>query len=394
MVVTAPASWRFVLGWWGTGETLLEIDSPASGTTWSDSLSGQNFTLRLDPSDRMHRIYRKALATDQTRCLTLLDEHPHPQPPVGASGMPVIASGPVISHHADPDSWEWSIGSPYSYLSRRALVLEGDPNLGTRQPVYVFSGTWRQVVQQALDLIAKPAGGWAIPPHRVTLPLTAGPGGTIEVEAVDFETVTSLLDGINSRADGVEVRLRPRWYGAHYPDGYAGVEVAVGATSTHRVPIDLTADTGPVEVLEYHEDGAGRATDVWVTGGRGSDEVLVSGVQDWPALAAGVPPLDLVDTSRTNESAQAVLAARASALLVDVGAPVVTAKIRALVGASPDPLAMPPGTWVDMTMDGDGHPVLPEGRHQMRVVGRSWSIDSPDWVDLDLVGVRPADRWT
>ena len=392
LVVIGMSMPTWIVGDWATGRMLHEIPAPAKGTTFGGDMRGSSATLALDPREPSHRRLREHLRADMTRYVAAIGS-------TAAQPLVALAGGPILLHTADNDDWRWDVGGPDSYPDRRLLIAPQDvkPTLDAEQPVYHLRGTWRQIANQALALL--PRSGRTMPRMAVTVGELAGGGyHEIDVPAVDLESFGALLDKVNSRADGVETRFLPWWEGDTLEDGYFRTEIGVGqdddpyVAGPARIPITIGAPGGTVEVTSWAEDGSGRGTSSWVSGGRGSDQVIIQSWADWGALNAGVPPLDVVDTSAPNDSDRTALGWRAADLLADAIVPLTEVGLRVRVGGVPDPWSFGAGSWVDL-LALPSQDVVPAGRHQMRVVSRSWAASDPEWATCRLVGVRPMERW-
>ena len=382
----------WVVGDWVTGRPLYEIPNVGPGSQFSADLQGSSATLELNPGDLGHRRLRGELRADMTRYVAALGS-------TEAQPLVALAGGPILAHEATPDEWRWQIGGPDAYPARRLLIAAADvqPTIGTTQPVYTLTGTWRQIVNQALALL--PRAGRQMPPMAVTVGELAGGGShEVTVEAVDLVTLADLLREISTRADGVETRCLPWWQGTSLEDGFLRVEIGVGQDDDRyvagptRIPITVGTRGGTVVASSWQVDASRRATSSWVSGGRGADEVIVQSWADWAALNAGVPPLDIVDSSTPNNSDRSALDWRAKDVLADAIAPAVDATLRFRVGSAPDPWSFSAGDWVDLEAT-SLQDMIPVGGYQMRVVSRSWRASDPDWVEMRLVGVRPTERW-
>ncbi len=382
----------WIVGDWATGRMLYEIPEPAKGTTFSGDMRGSSATLVLDPREASHRRLREHLRADMTRYVAAIGS-------TEAQPLVALAGGPILLHTADNDGWRWDVGGPDSYPARRLLIAPQDvkPTLDAEQPVYTLSGTWRQVVNQALSLL--PRSGRSMPPMAVTVGALAGGGShRIEVEAVDLVSLADLLREIGRRADGVETRCLPWWEGTSLDGGYLRVEIGVGqdddpyVAGPTRIPITVGTRGGTVVASSWQVDASRRATSSWVSGGRGADDVIIQSWADWDALNAGVPPLDIVDSSTPNNSDRSALDWRAKDVLADAIAPAVDATLRFQVGSAPNPWSFSAGDWVDLEAT-SLQDMIPVGGYQMRVVSRSWRASDPDWVEMRLVGVRPTERW-
>ena len=382
----------WIVGDWVTGRMLYEIPDPADGSGFREDLRGSSSTLVLNPASPAHRRLREHLRTDMTRYVAALGSTP-------AQPIVALAGGPILSHESARDGWRWSIGGPDYYPSSRLLIAPHDvtADLDSRQPVYTLTGTWRQIVNQALALL--PRAGRSMPPMAVTVGELAGGGShSVTVEAVDLVTLADLLTEIGRRADGVETRCIPWWQGSDLDSGYFRTEIGVGQDDDRyvagptRIPITVGTPGGPVRVESWRSDSSRRATSSWVSGGRGSDQVIIQSWADWAALNAGVPPLDVVDTSTPNDADREALDYRARDVLADAIAPRTECTLSVRVGSAPDPWSFGAGSWVEL-LALSSQPMVPPGEYQMRVVSRSWEASDPGWVSYQLVGVRPTERW-
>ena len=92
-----------------------------------------------------------------------------------------------------------------------------------------------------------------------------------------------------------------------------------GSEATPRIGTDVgvwsLGEQSPITGLTVDDDAADLASAAWLTAGKQAGAALISRTLNDALIAAGYPPLDVVDTSRSDVSAQATLNAYGAELI-------------------------------------------------------------------------------
>lgn len=129
-------------------------------------------------------------------------------------------------------------------------------------------------------------------------------------EGVEFKNVGEVLRQLQEVEGGPDVRFMPR-----FTADRLGVEWVL-QTGTEAEPLlygssthtwDVTASKSPVSGLAIREDASALASLGWATGGRVSDEALVSRAYDSALIGLGYPLLEVMDSTHSSVSVQGTL---------------------------------------------------------------------------------------
>ncbi|GAA2812740.1 hypothetical protein [Saccharopolyspora taberi] len=225
--------------------------------------------------------------------------------------------------------------------------------------------------------------GYQLP---ITIP-EAEPGPeSITYYGYDLATVWDRMTDLAERDNGSEVDFAPE-----FVDGGRQIrwrldigDPLLGDQNTGAV-WDYGSVIGPIDT---DVDGATTpASRVWVKGA-GEGRNLLTGVAEDPALpAAGVPGIDLVDTSHAAEQRQDLLDSYARAALQGQRQPNSRweTTLRIATGATSTEASAALGTWAlgDAPLIAvAGHPWMPSAHYRRRVV--SFADSSPNEIRIDL----------
>lgn len=380
-------SW--IIGDFATGQGQWDVISPGSGSTWKASVSGGSGTLSLMPTVA----YQRQLGTQLRAGLG----HQFFAAVINEAGL-VEFAGTVGSCKASDDGWDFDIAPIEDYFAKRVVVNSHDQQIASmrKPPTYVLKGTWQQIASTAITYTRN---------RDVNAPFDFRPSsGDTRTHELKIETVNlkSLADVLSDIADqgGVETTVIPEWSG-RLPSGRISWHVRAGLTDLPLVvpssaawPMDMSAPTPSRRVDSWDSDGTTIATHAWVSGGKsGADgKPFVSLVANPAAtVPKGMVQVDLVDTSAAIESASEATW-KATSLCRDNAAPTETCEMTISPHGIPDPDLIRVGDLVDLQA-GDFHPIVPPGRHQMRVMTKKRTDDGATSLSLTQLAPMVASRY-
>ena len=200
------ANW--VIGYFGTGKPWVSIPQPGAQSSFDQSMTSDKVTLHLASGFESHQAAVNVLskALDYRYYIARLEDD-----------LRVSSAGIVNRLEVDESGWSISGEGFESYLSRRVIIDPRDwaAEALERQPVYNYSGTWRQIVWQAVVDIISRTSNRIKPPVRLLGSLTEGRERKTEtVEAIDLVSMGEFIDKIRGKEDGVEIRLGAQWHGS------------------------------------------------------------------------------------------------------------------------------------------------------------------------------------
>ena len=357
-----------------TGRRLTPL--PATGGSWSLAINTDetitcSVPSRAEVTDKLDVWGSTVLA--RNGLLAVVDGEP-------------VAAGPLWKRsYKQGGSISLDAGGLRSYWDRRVLLPvaartqpflnpDGSPNTGLDTVLDNLS--YGTIAKRWVELVRMWPGG------NVPMTLPAEITGTRrrEVKGVELKSLRKLLDDLSNVIDGPDIAFRPRWAA----DGL-GIywEMQVGTTEKPTLGSDdpslvkwtVGAETGGAFELEVSEDATGMSEEVFASGGRQNDAVLMSRARSTILPDAGFPLLQGVETSHTDVVEQATLDEYAEGG-VDLGRYVAsfwTMKVRAHEKGTPT-LG---DYWVGdlATIDVDKkEPVLPTGSVVRRIAGISGDI--------------------
>lgn len=132
-----------------------------------------------------------------------------------------------------------------------------------------------------------------------------------------------------------------------------------GTEATPRIGTDVgvwsLGEMSPVTGLKIKDALAAGASVAWMTAGKQAGAALVSRARNEALIAAGYPPIDVVDTSRSDVSVQATLDRYNAALIADAANTIRDLEFSVRADASPRLGQYRPGDTVTLDVP-DGHP--------------------------------------
>lgn len=237
------------------------------------------------------------------------------------------------------------------------------------------------------------AQAMSVPGGALPIDLQAPRGGFRQqtYKGVDFKSVASAISDLRTQEGGADAT-----FVARIVDGAqvrwtleTGTEDAPRLASPIAQRVDVSTGQEGVSGLKIELDGSSVASVVWATGGR-TDAVPLTSRQSSTALTDAGYPLTEADAGAYNSvSVQSTLDAHArSRLALGRGATEVWS-FDLLIDEAPAFGDYRPGDFFDVTIEGDA--LLADGTRRMRVLERSYSSSSPEWVSLKLAEGRSVD---
>lgn len=134
-----------------------------------------------------------------------------------------------------------------------------------------------------------------------------------------------------------------------------------GSEATPRIGTDVgvwsLGEQSPITGLVVDDDAADLASAAWLTAGKQAGAALISRTLNDALVAAGYPPLDIVDTSRNDVSVQATLDAYGAELIGLASRPQRELSFSVRADASPSLGQYRPGDTITLDVPSD-HPYL------------------------------------
>lgn len=214
----------------------------------------------------------------------------------------------------------------------------------------------------------------------------------------EFKNLGEALKQLSEVEGGPDIRFLPR-----FTADRLGVEWVLQA-GTEESPLlasdtpafwDLTVPRPAATGLVIDTDGTGLTSLAWATGGRSSDEVLVSRASNSALTDAGYPLLEALDSSHTSVSTVGTLDGYAGALAAFGSRPLEVWSFKARRDANPRLGTYLEGDWASLHVApyqpasagsaqvGDPY-VVEGGTFQHRIVSLGWSLGS-DLVDVQCM---------
>ncbi len=319
----------YIIGDLRTGRRIQTL--PALSGPWSDVLNAPgdvSCTVSLrDPV--VQRLGLKESAKPGKAFLAALD------------GDLVLQAGPIWLHdyQADTGLLTMTAAGMWSYFDyRRVLpVLAGrlptDPTTNTRytavsvDPEDVWPTDTRKSLQGMARALVAQAQAWTGGDVPVILPADIAGTSSRTYRGADLIVVGEALRDLTRLEGGPDIRFQPR-----LTADSLGVEwVMLIGTPTQPLlssPLEPVFTVGspksPVTNLSTSVAGRSVATNVYTTGGRASDQALVSLAENPQLIDQGYPVLEAVDSSRSTVTEQATLDEFAAELAMQTMSPTET----------------------------------------------------------------------
>lgn len=319
----------YIIGDLRTGRRIQTV--PALSGPWSDVLNEAgdvSCTVSLrDPV--VQRLGLKESAKPGKAFLAAID------------GDMVLQAGPIWMHdyQANTGQLTMTAAGMWSYFDyRRVLpVLAGrlptDPTTNTRytnvsvDPEDVWPTDTRKSLQGMARALVEQAQAWTGGDVPVILPADIPGTNSRTYRGADLVVIGAALRDLTRLEGGPDIRFQPRLTA----DGLGVEWVMLIGTPTQPLlfsPLEpvftVGAPKSPVTNLTTSVSGRNVATDVYTTGGRASDQALVSLSGNPQLIDQGYPVLEAVDSSRSTVTEQATLDEFAAELAMQTVSPTET----------------------------------------------------------------------
>ncbi|MBW3077684.1 hypothetical protein [Bifidobacterium simiiventris] len=342
---------------------MLVARIPFTGCSWSDSISEPgSMSVDVDYTTASTRLDLYGLLRPWRVILAL------------RRGATVVHAGPVTSRSWDPASRRLSLtcGGGWTLLSRRLVLNHGlassfrdgevliDDDHPAGDWLLALSGSYRDIIR---GLVAETMKWGAMP---FTLPAVEGGAFARSYNGADLATVADRISDISDLESGVEVR---------FPPSTAGGVLSYGIEAAHELvdhywKWNTLVPGQRVMLTGFKEDGDDLANDVWATGGKNDDRVLMARAV---ASRSGYPPLQAANTQHTTVSVLATLQSYARAQANTSPTAGETWELK--VG---EEWPVHVGDWTDIRVADD---LLGDRVVQLKITDVSGSADS-DWLTI------------
>lgn len=303
-------------------------------------------------------------------------------------GLPV-AAGPLWKRtYTQGKTITLTAGGLRSYFDRRLLVpvgARGNPLFDANgDPITAYDTNLADIsygtMAKRYIQLARLWPGGAIP---MMLPADeARPGYVRNIKAVDLKRIGALIDAFPDLEQGVDISFRPRYRtdgrGIYWEMTTGTVaQPRLGKTDPTLIRWTVGAKQGGAFDFEVSEDGTALAEEVFASGGRAGDKVLIAQARNTALNVQGFPLLQTVDSTHSDVSEPDKMQSYANqgAMIGQYSANFWKMKVRA---AEPGTLKLG-DYWVgDMaTIDVDkNEPVIPAGPYTRRLASISGDQDN------------------
>lgn len=346
-----------------TGRRLQTL--PVVSADWSDTLNGVgdiSASVSMNDPD-VQTLGLRGSATPGKAFLAVVD------------GDAVLQAGPVWAqrYNAQNQSLQLSAAGMWSYFDHRVLlpVLAGfeatDPAADTNV-TSSLQGVARTLVEQAQ--------AWTGGDVPVNLPDEIAGDNVRNYVGSDLGMVGERLRQLTQVEGGPDIRFVPR-----FSDDRLGVQwdMQIGTpdepllSSVFEPVFNVGLSGSSVSNLSVSVDGKAVAGQVFATGGRSSDEVLVARSTGTELAAAGFPLLERVDSSRSTITQLSTLQGFADELVLRGVRPVELWSFDHDLQSRPSVTGFSVGDFAKVRVHDD--PYLPRGEYRMRILSRSGDVE-------------------
>ena len=353
---------KYLVGDFLTGRRIQTIPDVISGT-WAERLNAADSlscTVPLnDPGVR--KLGLPQSATPWKSFLAAID------------GTTVLAFGPVLGHsYAENENQELTItaGGVWDWFTDKRLLL---PELAGRLPsdpttdtnlVSSLQGIAVQWVTQALSIT-----GANIP---MVLPSVIGGTNERNEAGANMAFVGERLTQLTQVEGGPDIKFAGR-----FTTDMLGIETVmqVGTPTQPQIfgAIRPTFNVGlpqsSVSNFKLTTDGSHMGSRAFASGGRGSDEVLITQSDDSTLPDAGYVFMEMVDSSHSTVSEGPTLQGYSDELVVAGRKPVITFTFDHALDRIPSISGFNVGDYANVKIKNNGY--LPDDTYVSRIVGRS-----------------------
>ena len=315
---------RFLLGDLRTGRRLLTL--PVVSGRWSDSLDAAE-TIEATVTMRDPDVQALNLRSAATPTKTFL---------AAVDGDTILAAGPIWATSYDKDSGRLTLTAKgmLSMFDHRLILpaiaatldvtqwtvpdpsdASGNKTMPNPLLTSAFTGVSLGTIAKKLIAQALTWTGGSLPIVLPSDEADSNPDHVKTFQGTDFKPVGEAITDITNLVDGCEINFSPR-----FTADKLGVEWVM-QTGTVAQPLifsaskpvwNATAADTPVSKLQVDADASKMGSLAWQSGGRSTDNTLVSRVYDSTLVDAGYPLMELLDSSHTDVSEQATLDAYAA----------------------------------------------------------------------------------
>lgn len=211
-----------------------------------------------------------------------------------------------------------TIVAPVDALTATLIVPDAEgyptinPALNTTFAGYSLGTIGKKLVEQRLAFPGAPAV-FELPPDEI---LPADDDHTRTYLFSDFKSIDAMLDDLSGVDNGPDFAFDAQ----RASDGLTlRYSMRHGTEANPRIGTDVgvwsLGNLSPITKLTVDEDDDDLATAAWLTAGRNAGVALISRMTNPTLLAAGYPPMDVVDTSHGTVSKQTTLDAHGRELI-------------------------------------------------------------------------------
>lgn len=312
---------RYILGDLRTGRRILDL--PVMQGPWDtrlDTAETVSVTVDMQNPDAQQLTLRNSAAVAKT-FLGVVEGR--------GDDEFITACGPIWTHSYDRDALTLQLGAKgmWSLFDHRLILpllaatlpvtqwTVADPADNTKtipNPSLTssYTGLWLGTIAKRLVSQAMAWTGGSLP---IILPSDQGSADASHQRTyigADFKSVGEAIKQLSDVDGGPEVQFIPR-----FTSDKLGVEwvMRMGSAaqpllfSPQKPQWDLTVKESPVSAFKVDADGSLMGSMSWATGGRSSDDVLVSRAYDPTLVNLGFPLMDLIDSSHSSVSKQSTL---------------------------------------------------------------------------------------
>lgn len=346
-----------------TGRRLQTL--PDASASWSDTLNSAgevSASVSMNDPD-VQKLGLRGSATPGKAFLAVVD------------GDAVLQAGPIWrqSYNADSQSLALQAAGMWSYFDHRVLlpVLAGFAATAPAADTNVTSS-----LQGVARFLVAQAQSWTGGNVPVNLPAEIAGDNVRNYLGSDLGIVGERLRQLTEVEGGPDIRFVPRLSGDRL-----GVEwdMQIGSpekpllSSMFEPVFNVGLSGSSVSKLSVSVDGKGVAGQVFATGGRSSDEVLIARATGTDLAAAGFPLLERVDSSRSTITQLSTLEGFAAELVLRGARPVELWSFDHDLQSRPSVTGFSVGDFARVLVHAD--PYVDRGEYRMRILSRSGDVE-------------------
>lgn len=326
---------RYILGDLRTGNRILDL--PVIAGPWEsriDTAETISVTIDMQNPDAQLLNLRNTAAASKT-FLAVVEGV--------ADGEFITAAGPIWTHAYDRDTASLQLGAKgmWSLFNHRLILplLAGtlpitawtvpdpadntktipNPNLTTS-----YTGQWLGTIAKRLVAQAVSWTGGGLPIVLPSEETSTNADHDREYIGADFKSVGEAIQELSQVDGGPEIQFVPQ-----FKPGKLGVQWVMRVGSAAQPLLfgntqprwDLTVKESPMSGFHIDQDATGMGSLSWATGGRSSDDVLVSRAYNSTLVDLGYPLMEVLDSSHSSVSKQSTLDGYAAQNLMNAQQP-------------------------------------------------------------------------